>query len=242
MKIKSAVLTVLFLAFAGILSAQTLEEILSKHYTAVGGADKWASVNTLKTTGKMKMMGMEADMTIFKKRTNKMFVEIGIMGSSIKQGYNGTTAWQIDGVMGSGKPEVIEGEKASSLIRNSKMEGELFNTSENFSKIELAGQEDVDGINCFKISAVDKNEQNITYYLNAETMLIEKKTVENMQGETQGMSIKFEEYKDFEGIMLPVKSFQEMKLKQGKFKQELILNSVEFNIDVQDSIFEMPSK
>lgn len=242
MKIKSVVLTVLFLAFAGILSAQTLEEVLSKHYTAVGGADKWASVNSLKTTGKMKMMGMEADMTIFKKRTNKMFVEIGIMGSSIKQGYNGTTAWQIDGVMGPGKPEVIEGEKASSLIRNSKMEGELFNTSENFSKIELAGQEDVDGVSCFKITAVDKNEQNITYYLNAETMLIEKKTVENMQGETQGMSIKFEEYKDFEGIMLPVKSLQEMKLKQGKFKQELILNTVEFNIDVQDSIFEMPSK
>ncbi len=242
MKIKTLALTLIFLAFTGILSAQTLEEILEKHYTAVGGADKWSSVNTLKTTGKMKMMGMEADMTIFKKRTNKMFVEIGIMGSSVKQGYNGTTAWQIDGVMGSGKPEVIEGEKASSLIRNSKMEGELFNTSENFTKIELAGQEEVDGVNCFKISAVDKNEQDITYYLNAETLLIEKKIVENMKGDTQGMTIKFEEYKDFSGIMLPVKSLQEMKLKQGKFKQELIISTVEFNLDVQDSIFEMPSK
>ena len=242
MKIKTLALTLIFLAFTGILSAQTLEEILEKHYTAVGGADKWSSGNTLKTTGKMKMMGMEADMTIFKKRTNKMFVEIGIMGSSVKQGYNGTTAWQIDGVMGSGKPEVIEGEKASSLIRNSKMEGELFNTSENFTKIELAGQEEVDGVNCFKISAVDKNEQDITYYLNAETLLIEKKIVENMKGDTQGMTIKFEEYKDFSGIMLPVKSLQEMKLKQGKFKQELIISTVEFNLDVQDSIFEMPSK
>lgn len=242
MKIKTLALTVIFLAFTGILSAQTLEEILSKHYTAVGGADKWSTVNSLKTTGKMKMMGMEADMTIFKKRTNKMFVDIAIMGSSVKQGYNGTTAWQIDGVMGSGKPEVIEGEKASSLIRNSKMEGELFNTSENFTKIELAGQEEVDGVNCFKISAVDKNEQDITYYLNAETMLIEKKIVENMKGDTQGMTIKFEEYKDFSGIMLPVKSLQEMKLKQGKFKQELIISTVEFNLDVQDSIFEMPSK
>lgn len=242
MKIKTLALTVIFLAFTGILSAQTLEEILAKHYTAVGGADKWSTVNTLKTTGKMKMMGMEADMTIFKKRTNKMFVDIAIMGSSVKQGYNGTIAWQIDGVMGSGKPEVIEGEKASSIIRNSKMEGELFNTSENFTKIELAGQEDVDGVNCFKISAVDKNEQDITYYLNAETMLVEKKIVENMKGDTQGMTIKFEEYKDFSGIMLPVKSIQEMKLKQGKFKQELTISTVEFNIDVQDSIFEMPSK
>jgi hypothetical protein len=66
---------------AAASSAQelTVDQILAKHYDAIGG-DQHQSVRAMKITGRSIVMGMEAPYTRYAKRPNKVLLEIYVPG------------------------------------------------------------------------------------------------------------------------------------------------------------------
>ena len=73
----------------------TLEQILDKHYEAIGGLDAWSAVTTAKMTGKMSApQGFEAPFTIMFKVPGKSRLEFTFQGMTGVQAVDGDTAWQ----------------------------------------------------------------------------------------------------------------------------------------------------
>ncbi len=60
---KRFVFSFLLLATAFIAKAQTADEIIAKHIEAIGGADAWKKVNSVKMEGTMLVQGATVTMT-----------------------------------------------------------------------------------------------------------------------------------------------------------------------------------
>ena len=79
----------------------TVDQILAKHYEAIGGKAAWKNVQAIKQTGKMSMAGMEAPFTLYNKRPNKLRIEFEIQGMKGMQVFDGTDGWTLAVGLGS---------------------------------------------------------------------------------------------------------------------------------------------
>ena len=60
---KRIVFSFLLLATTFIAKAQTADEIIAKHIEAIGGAENWKKVNSIKMEGTMQVQGAEVAVT-----------------------------------------------------------------------------------------------------------------------------------------------------------------------------------
>lgn len=133
-------------AGAGISSPRqlTVDEILAKHYEAIGG-DHHQQVQTMKITGTSVVMGMEAPYTRYTKRPNKVLLEIYVQDMTGIQAFDGTTAWGYMPFMGQMAPAAMPPEQTQLMLESSDFDGPLTHAKENGHRVELLGVEPVNG-------------------------------------------------------------------------------------------------
>src|SRR6185436_5197535 len=99
-------LLVLGLVLAPVAHAQTVDEILAKHFEAEGGLDKLKSLQSRRVTGTMMMgPGMEAPIVLEQKRPGKRRIEFVVQGMTGVQAFDGERAWSLLPFMGKTDPE-----------------------------------------------------------------------------------------------------------------------------------------
>jgi len=232
------------LLFVSFLKAQTVEEIYQKYSDTMGGKTAWDAVKSLKATGYATMGGMDFAFTQTSKRPNKVLLEIIIQGMTMKQVYDGTTAWMINPFSGSKKPEKVDEDMARQFKNMAKIGGELLNYVEYGDKIELLGKEDYEGTQVYKVKLVETDGTEITYFLDAEKFT-ELKTISKLQmsGKEIESTTIYSNYKDVNGLKIPFT--MEIKTKGGQTMgdgQTIRIDKVETNVDVEDAIFVMPAE
>lgn len=108
MILKSLLALALLAFLASAAHAQTVDEILAKHYDAIG-LDKLKKVQTMRVHGKMAVgPGMGAALTMERKRPGQSRMEFTIQGMTGVQAFDGENGWSIMPFMG---------KKGSSLLR-----------------------------------------------------------------------------------------------------------------------------
>jgi outer membrane lipoprotein-sorting protein len=232
-----AALAALVLA-AGSASAQTVDDVLAKHYAAKGGA-KWQSVQSMRMTARIVTQGIELPMTIVSKRPNLMRQDMSFQGVSIVQAFDGTTAWQINPMMGSSDPAPIEGPMADALKDQADFDGSLVDYKAKGSTVELVGTEDLDGkkVHHLKLTKKDKKVQH--YYLDAATGLESRVVVETDMGAGPvTVETILSNYQTVEGFPVPMSISQNAPTGQVVITVE----KVEFNVPLEDGFFKMPGK
>src|SRR5687768_4237967 len=96
----------LLVAFSMQAAELTVDEILAKNAEAKGGLDKLRALNSIKYTGKMALGGgMEAPITMTKKRPEMMRMDFTFQGMTGTQAYDGATGWSVMPFMGKKDPE-----------------------------------------------------------------------------------------------------------------------------------------
>ncbi len=101
-------LIVLFLVLSvGGARSQDLNEILGKHFKAVG-QDKLAKSETCIIKANVTQMGREIPMVMKMKGTGKFRMEMDIMGQKMIQAYNGEKGWVVAPWISS-KPQELAG-------------------------------------------------------------------------------------------------------------------------------------
>src|SRR5688572_26010908 len=104
---------------AGTVSAgsgQSVDEIIARNIEAKGGLQRLRSLQSIKQTARVTMMGMEATMTVYLKRPSKLRQEMSVAGQNVVNGFDGTTAWIVNPLVpGSKGPMIISGPQADML-------------------------------------------------------------------------------------------------------------------------------
>ena len=229
------------LLLAPIAHAQSVDDILAKHYEACGGLAKMKAVNTMRVTGTITLgPGMEAPFTMERKRPGMRRMEFSIQGMTGIQAFDGTKTWSVMPFMGKKDPEVGTDEDNKNAQDDADFDGALVDYKSKGHAIELMGKEPVEGADAFKLKVTKKN-GNIEYdYLDAETYLLVKtegkikRRGTEMEGETT-----FSDYKDVDGLMQPFS--MEVGAKEMPQTQKMTFSKIELNVPLDDSRFAVPA-
>ncbi len=238
MKKSTAFFTVLFLVLGTTLPAQSVEEILKEHFSAIG-QDNMLKLNTQRLSGKMIQSGLEIPFIQMGKRPAKVRVEGTFQDLTFIQTFNGKEGWSINPFAGVTDPQQMTDDDLKGMRYQADMDGMLWNWKEKGYTVTFEGKEDMEGTSCFKLKLDTKEGDTFTYYIDSDSyiMLRTNTKIKIMGNETESDTY-FSNYSMIEGIAVPGKIDTKMK---GQLMGTLVIEKAEMNIELDDALFEKPA-
>ncbi len=175
--------------------AQNADEIINKYVAAMGGAEKLASLKTVKMEGSMSTQGINVPLTVTNKHMTGMRLDLEIMGTSNFQLANTKNGWVYMPVMQQTEPKEMEPEQLKSIQNQFDVQGSLFNYKEKGTTVEYVATEKLDGKDAYKLKML-RNGSNVFYYIDAVSNFVVKTSSKaNVQGQETDVETSFSDYK-----------------------------------------------
>jgi len=236
---KQVLITLCLFLTGSLLSAQTLDEVLKAHFSAMG-QDAVLKVNTMKVTGKLVQAGLEIPFIQMTARPSGLRVEATLQGLTLIQTYNGKEGWNINPFAGITDPQPMSADEMKTYKYQADMDGILWNWKEKGLTVTLDGQEEVEGTNCYKIKIGTPEGDTYTNYLDTEDYILVRTNAKiKLQGNETESDNYFSNYMMVEGIAIPGKSVTKIN---GQIANTIVTEKVELNVDLDPSLFGKPGK
>lgn len=230
-------LAVLIIASMNFVQAQSLDDVLKKHFKAVG-QEKLVAANTYYMKAKLSQMGMDLPMEMKMKKPNKFLVEMEMQGQKMIQAYDGEKGWMIAPWI-SPDPQVLEGDQLKQATEQADFEGELYNYTQKGHTVDFVGKVNADGKEAYKLKLTSKDGSVKNYFIDAKTNLIFKvKAKIEAQGQEIEVDQLLSDYKDFDGIKMATKMVS--KTPMGNVSITVI--DFKINEKFDDAVFAQPAK
>lgn len=219
-----------FALFSLAAQAQSADEIVAKYVNAMGGAEKLASLKTVKMEGNMSTQGIDVALTLTKKHLEGMRLDLEIMGTSNFQMATPTKGWVFMPVMQQTEPQEMDAEQLKSVQSQLDIQGSLYNYKEKGYTLESLGTEKVDGKDAHKLKLV-KAGKEVFYFVDAATgLLLKTVTKVSAQGTEMDVESVFSDYrKNEEGYMFAYTNTNT----QGV----ITFDKISTNVPVEDKMF-----
>jgi outer membrane lipoprotein-sorting protein len=156
----------------------------------------------------------------------------------IATAFDGEKGWSINPFAGGTDPVPMTAEQLDKMIMQADYDGIYYNYEEKGYTVEFTGTEDIDDIETYKLKLTRPNGDVITSYIDSENYVV-LKTVSKMkvQGVDTEAETIFSNYKYVDEILSPFAIETKMN---GETVMQMVFDEITYNVDVQDSIFEMP--
>jgi hypothetical protein len=217
----------------------TLDEVLQKHYEARGGLAALQALDRIVVQGSLSMQGFELPFVEYRQRPNRLRTEVDVQGTKIVEAFDGKTAWRIDPMTGTGKPEKQGVEETKAGAVRADLEGPLVDWRRKGHKVELLGKEQVDGADAYKLRVRSREGLELTIWLDATTHLERRSLVPTMtQGQPMELTFRTLEYADVGGAKVPSKI--QIETAMGAF--DLTYSSFAPGSTIDENLFFMPGQ
>jgi outer membrane lipoprotein-sorting protein len=214
------------------INAQSLDEIVNK-YTAANKLDQVSGLKTIKISAKMSMMGMDMPMVMWIKNPDKIKTVTNVNGQEIVAAFNGVKGWQINPMAGTTEPQEMSPEQIRQTLNSNLFQNKMKDYLGK-GQLTLLGEESVNGNPAFKLKAIQDGENEVTMYIDKSSYLLTKSsTTVNQGGEMMTVDSYPTDYKDFSGLMVPMKTTSSA----SGMDFVLTFTNVEVNTPMEDSIF-----
>lgn len=231
--------TFLLLASLSIssLKAQTVDEIVSKYVTALGGHDIISSIKTIYVESSIGIMGKDAPCTTYIINGKGYKNELDFSGTKIVQCITDKSGWAINPMAGSAEATAIPEEQVKASQTQLQVGGPLYDYAAKGNKVELLGKDTADGKTAYKLKLKTEGVE-ITYFIDASTYYINKAVSKfSVNGQDVESTARFSDYRktDFGYTMAFVQ-----KVELPQFTLEITNKKVEVNKAIDPAIFDMP--
>lgn len=232
---KKFFLSILTIATVGFTYAQTADEIVNKHIEAIGGTDAWKKVNSMVTTGTLKMQGAEIPISLTVLNGKGSRQDITVMGMNGYQIVTPTQGWKFMPFQGQKEVEPITADDLKEAQDELDVQGSLVDYKTKGHTVELLGTDDVDGVDAFKLKETLKSGKTQTIFIDPKTYyIIRVISKQKANGNEVDVTTNVSNYQKLpEGIMVP--------LSIGLPFGEMVISKVEINKPIDENIFK-PSK
>jgi hypothetical protein len=219
------------------LAAQDLPDadaLIATYVEQIGGEELWNVGTTMSGTMSMPAAGLQGTFELFQAPPNRMVMRLNLPGvGEIRTGYDGQVGWSMDPMSG---PSLMEGaqldqtrEEAS--VAASFRDPELVPGRETLEEAEFGGEA------CWlvQLTWASGRESRDCYSMETGLLVASEGTQASPMGEIRSVT-RFEDYREFEGRLLPTRMVQESM----GMEQVLEVESVTFGA-VDDGEFDLPA-
>jgi outer membrane lipoprotein-sorting protein len=229
-------------------SAQTADEIVEKHLTAIGGRAALAKLTTRKGTGTITISTPNGDLKgpieLYAKAPNKtrayMTLDLSAMGLSetmvLDQKFDGTTGWALNSLQGDSE---ITGNQLDNM-RNSVFPSPLLNYKAMGTTLEVLPGETVAGKSMIVLMATPKTGSASRLYVDPDTFLIVRSVatvnVPAMGGDVE-QTAEASDYRTVDGVKVPFVTVNATAMQTAT----ITLKTVEHNVAIDDAMFSVKS-
>ncbi len=247
-------LTIAFV-FAFVLTGTaqdlTLDEILTKHFETMG-TEKLSKLKSVEIDGKVISRGMEMPFIQKIKQNGKIRMEVTVQGNTMIQAFDGKNAWMVAPWTGTDEPQDMDADQTEQMKQQSDITGKLWKWKDKVQSLKLADKEDMEGTEVYKLKMTDKPKKNkndtieakkgdVSYiYIDADNFVVLKiVSKKNIRGTEMEFENYESNYKDVDGILFPFSLETKMK---GQTVNQISIDTVKFNVNMDDAIFVRPDK
>jgi len=234
--------------FASALFAQdknqpTVDELVAKNIEAKGGATALHNLQSLRLTGKMLVRDGQIELGYLqiKKRPDDVRTEASLQGMTQTEAYDGKEGWKVSPFFGRKDPERMSADDVKALVEDAEFDGPLVDWQTKGSTVEYLGSEDVDGTPAHKLKVVRKNGDVSFVYLDPDHFLEIRVLTERVRhGAHEEVETDLGDYEKAGGVFVPTSI--EAGRKGAPDKQRIIIDKVEANVPVDETIFHFPGQ
>lgn len=229
---KVFLLLVIIFAAAITINAQTADEVIEKYITAIGGADKWTKIQSLKVDGQIEVQGIAIPFTMQAMHMKGYRSDAEFQGMKFTDITTPTKGWAQNPMAGKMTLGPISDEELKSKVDDLDIQDAFIDYKGKGSTVEFLGKDEEDGNEYFKIKITSKNNNDKTYFIDTKTYLAYKmESMTKQQGQDIKTVIKFLDYQTIDfGIKMSFKS----DIGNG---QMLVYKKVIINPTIDESIF-----
>ena len=230
--------------FAQDKNAPTADELVAKNIEAKGGASALNNLQTLRSTGKL-LVPVQGQIELgylqTKKRPDEVRTEASLQGMTQIEAYDGKDGWKVSPFFGRKDPERMSADDVKALVEDTEIDGPLADWKTKGSTVEYLGVEDVDGTPAHKLKVVRKNGDVSFVYLDPDHFLeIRIVTQRVRHGAHEEVETDLGDYEKAGGVFVPTSI--EVGRKGSQDKQVVVVDKVEANVPVDDTIFHFPGQ
>jgi len=228
-------------------SAQTADEIVEKHLTAIGGRAALGKLKSRSATGTITLSTPGGDASgsieILNREPNKLRtlikVDLSSLGAGqlvIDQRFDGKTGYVLDNLQGN---RDITGNLLDNL-RNGSFPNPLMNYKQLGATATVSGKEKVGDRDAYVLVLEPVSGSVVRHYIDAESYLLVKVVVKvnvpQIGGEVE-QTTNFLDYRDVDGVKLPFQANATSAVQN----YSIHLTKVEHNVQIDDSLFSKPA-
>ena len=232
-----------------IIYAQTADQIVNKHFTAIGGKEKLISINNMYMEGEIEFVGFpmanSGPLKIYLIKDKGLLVSMGNEAPAMIDCITNEGGWFVNTLLGKNTPVPFPDSMVSLSRDQLVIGGALFNYAERGSKLTLLGSESVDGIDAYKLDLVTKNGAEYIYLIDTSSFYI-LKTIVNLNINIPSYPIKtittFNDYdyqKRENGLIAPFSWSTDYIYTEGKQTINFTIKNIEINKTIGEAIFKI---
>jgi outer membrane lipoprotein-sorting protein len=216
------------------LSAQTLEDILSKHAEALGGKEALEALrNSVAENEIIVPGGLTGTQKSYFKYPNKLRSEMDLRIMQSLSVFDGEKGWVKDP---NGQVRELAGAELENVQRELYFSLYAYLFPERAKgEVEYLGREEADGISYFVIKVTPEGADTVKMYINPDTYLVDRTVI---QEDIVEVTSYYSDYLDFAGVK--VATSYRISTGDTTYDMRSALTSIEFNKPLPDELFTVP--
>ena len=233
--LKFLTVTLLGLFLTAFSYAQTAEEVANKHIEAIGGKENWKKIVSMRSEATLTTQGIEIPVVITQVHNKAVKQEYSVMGMSGYSIISVDGGWNFNPMQGQTKPEPMTEDELTIGKEQLDIQGEFLDFKEKGHSIELQGNEDIDGTDCFKLKLTRKSGRETVYLIDTKTLYIIR-TITKIVASGQEIEsvVNFSNYQKLpEGIFLPY------TMENSALPAPINMTKIAVNVKIEDTVFKV---
>ncbi len=213
------------------VNAQTADEVIAKYITAIGGAEKWSKVQSIKVEGQIEVQGIAIPFIMQAVQMKGARVDAEFQGNKIIDITTPTKGWSQNPFGGKATLSPITDDELKQKVDDLDIQDAFIDYKAKGSSVESLGKDEEDGNEYFKIKLTSKSGNDKTYFFDTKTYLVYKiESITKQQGQEVKTSVK---YLDYQLIDFGIK----IAFKQDQGQMMMVTTKVTVNPTVDMTIF-----
>ena len=213
------------------------QQLVQRYLEAVGGRDALLAPRTTRTRGTFEMpaAGLSGDLEVVAGKPNRVSTTVNVPNiGSIRSGFDGTSGWALDPMMGA---RLLTGAELEAAREQADPLAAVRDPS-TYTSMETVEQTTMGGQACYKVKVVSKSgrESFDCYAVDGGLLVASVNKQDSPMGSMEIVTL-LSDYRQFGNVRMPTRLTQDMMGNQ----QVITITSVEFDV-VDDAAFSLPAE